>query len=387
MAKIIDATSKLLEASTQFKSTLKSLLERESAADKRYEAIRARLKIVLSEYCDQPATFALVARLNGLMREMEDILQQHLSPYNSERARGNIVYMASQAYRSNYSSYLAGKWSCPKDISPIVKTTMHNAAADSSISLYEGLQAILDHVRNTSLRDKGGKTGLDDITIGTLGLYCDGALADAKKFLDFADDYVENAPLTAFNRGKFAVLEANSRQEVKEGLALWKALPDITVNPHPAELVWHDDNYKSLAKANHRLRKKIQQNGFAGELKLINGILEHRAQRANGMFEEQLRKHIRKQASIKSAVTASVAVSAASVIFLSAAFAYGHEIASIFDHIKSLMSAHSELSQHAMSLLAIPETPIQLAAAASDIGGGGVLNAANFIRLGGGGVL
>ena len=261
-----------LDAAKNFKEIVNRIYEKPTPGDEVYKKLRNEAAIVLNLYADDPFNTNILDKCNDLIGRLEKISLDEIKDYNYERATSNVVYLAATSKRTNYASYMAGKWASSPDISKEVKVWMHNPAADGAIVLYESLSFIHVFLSKQKKKDKNAKHALDIVNI-----YRDGSFIDARQFLDFADEIVLDCCITQYNRAKLIAYSAETLAEIKQAIHILTNIVPVNLDSyHAAEVYWHIDNFKMFNSKDKQLRKIIKK--YADDESVID-IIHHSLQR------------------------------------------------------------------------------------------------------------
>jgi hypothetical protein len=235
-------------AMEQFVTSAAKLLERPSAEDRRYEAIRTRARTLLDEYRKDPLNIDLAAECDRLVRELEGLDLKEMIEFNRDRSRANIVFISAQTKRTHYAAYMAGCLSSNQHVGDAFKAWMHNAAADGAISLYEAIRAVTQRHRSESQESE------------LLRVFGNGAFLDARRFLTRAAEYYPECVLTGYNEAKVLILAGattGDRRKIAAGINQLKGIVPPANDCHSAELVWHGNIYETYAQEETHLREII----------------------------------------------------------------------------------------------------------------------------------
>lgn len=244
-----------LDAAKKFKDVVSRIYEKPTPGDDIYKKLRNESATVLNLYADDPFNIDILEKCRGLIDRLEKFSLDEIKDYNYERAKSNVVYLAAASKRTNYASYMAGKWASSPDISDEVKVWMHNSAADGAIVLYESLSFIRNYLSKQNNRNKNAKHALDIVNI-----YRDGSFIDARQFLFFADEIVLNCSITQYNSAKIMAYSADTLVDVKHAIQILENITPVNLDSyHAAEIYWHIDNFNMFNSKDKQLKKVIEK--------------------------------------------------------------------------------------------------------------------------------
>ncbi len=361
-----------------------------------FEKLRGRLQSALAAYSQNPFQIAFLHKASELLDDYRALTLDKLRRYNVDRALSNQVYLAAQAKRSHFASYLAGKCASDDEIDGACKATMHNAAADGAISLFQALTAIYQ-----ALPERTKERKLPDIEQGelatifdVLGMYAEAAYQDAVMLLDRAHDYFPNGAVTLYNRARLEAYVAKTPQDWQHCAATLRSLSSqgrldrSAKDFHPVFISWHIDNHQSFMEKDGWLRRKITENLGKDEVVEISQMLKSSADPARRILDKhgheglwsdwEAGKSGRTRGRVLITTTVVGALLSSAVALAGSQF---QEVNEMLAFLHSLFTSQAELTNAAIEHQS--NLPNYIQVATLDFGGGGVLRA----TIGGGGVL
>lgn len=330
------------------KSSNDLLKEQSTSKSSQFYTQRKAAQELVREYLENPYDLSILGRSQKIVEQLE--VNDAKENCIDMRAKVNVSIMSGRMKRTHFSAYIAGKYSGDDKIPDVFKTWLHNSAANSAIDF---MSCINDA---NSLLEDGMKKLFSEkeetqVTFSLLKMFEMGAREDAGRFLEMADSYDENAPLTIYNKARLAAY----KNRIDRAMTYIDEISPPEKHQHPALLQWHLDNnfsYRSDLKLqqlfdqpNSHYHSKINQ-----KLKLCaeqaQKYIKERGGNEGMWSEEGMSKKTRRQFHYSKALIAAVGVGVATLIIAQldgetsrSALAF---LELLFDNLDTIATADSE---------------------------------------------
>ena len=216
----------------------------------------------MGRYQVDPGDGDLIRRASKFVLKLEEIIEEDTTGYTRERAATNTVVISSRIKRTHYAAYMAGKISMYDKVADKFKSWAHNAAAYGAIQVGELLDDILLRL--------GAQIEEEEFN-DFVRIFRNATFEDAARLLDYSVHFDPHSPLTQYNSAKLDIL-SKERHLREAGIEKLLEIQGPKEDCHPAELVWHQNNFDMFSRVDRKMVGIIQTQDGDKYVRIKHGL-------------------------------------------------------------------------------------------------------------------